>query len=58
LRTRRSAFPCHEFEPAELHLYAGSGHGFGVRDTDTSPSGAWPQRCVEWLVDQKLLTPR
>lgn len=41
--------------PAELHLYAGAGHGFGVRDTNKSPAGAWPQRFTEWLADQKLL---
>ncbi len=41
--------------PAELHLYAGAGHGFGVRESNKSPAGAWPQRFVEWLADQKLL---
>lgn len=43
--------------PAELHIYAGAGHGFGVRDTNKSPAGAWPQRFVEWLADRKLLGP-
>lgn len=42
--------------PAELHLYAGAGHGFGLRETNKSPAGAWPQRFVEWLADQKLLS--
>lgn len=41
--------------PAELHLYAGAGHGFGLRDTNKSPAEAWPQRFIEWLADQKLL---
>lgn len=42
--------------PTELHLYAGAGHGFGLRETNKSPAGAWPQRFVEWLTDQKLLS--
>ena len=41
--------------PAELHLYAGAGHGFGLRETNKTPAGAWPQRFVEWLADQKFL---
>lgn len=44
--------------PTELHLYAGAGHGFGLRETNKSPAGAWPQRFVEWLADQKLLTAK
>ena len=40
---------------AELHMYAGAGHGFGVRETNTSPSGAWLVRFYEWLGDRKLL---
>jgi endo-1,4-beta-xylanase len=40
---------------AELHMYAGAGHGFGVRDTNTSPAGAWLARFHEWLGDRKLL---
>ena len=41
--------------PTELHIYAGAGHGFGLRDTNKSPAGAWPQRFVEWLADRKFL---
>jgi acetyl esterase/lipase len=37
--------------PAELHLYAGAGHGFGLRATNKSPAGAWPLRFEEWLGD-------
>jgi acetyl esterase/lipase len=42
--------------PAELHLFANAGHGFGYR-TDAKPSGAarWPQRFMEWLGDSGLL---
>lgn len=41
--------------PADLHIYAGAGHGFGLRDTNRSPSGAWPERFIEFLADRKLL---
>ncbi len=34
--------------PAELHLYAKGGHGFGMR-TDRGPVSEWPKRCEEWL---------
>jgi endo-1,4-beta-xylanase len=41
--------------PAELHIYAGSGHGFGVRERNRSASGSWPARFEEWLADLRLL---
>ncbi|MDZ4403117.1 alpha/beta hydrolase [Prosthecobacter sp.] len=34
--------------PAELHLFAKGGHGFGMRD-NKQPINAWPQRCAEWM---------
>jgi acetyl esterase/lipase len=34
--------------PAELHIYASGGHGFGMRATG-KPAATWPQRCEEWL---------
>jgi acetyl esterase/lipase len=34
---------------AELHVYAGVGHGFGFRPTTKGPVAAWPERFVEWL---------
>ncbi|MBE7498393.1 MAG: alpha/beta hydrolase [Verrucomicrobiaceae bacterium] len=42
--------------PAELHLYAHAGHGFGYR-ADAKPGAAarWPQRLLEWLQDAGLL---
>jgi len=40
---------------AELHLYAGAGHGFGVRDTNRGPHAAWIERFVEWLAERKFL---
>jgi len=35
--------------PAELHVYAKTGHGFGVRDRNRSPAGGWPARFEEWM---------
>ncbi|MDB5298697.1 MAG: esterase/lipase [Phycisphaerales bacterium] len=40
--------------PAELHIYATAGHGFGLRPTDR-PASAWPQRCEGWMKSQGLL---
>jgi endo-1,4-beta-xylanase len=41
--------------PAELHIYAGVGHGFGVRESNKGPAGAWIARFHEWLADRKFL---
>ena len=42
--------------PAELHMFANAGHGFGYRP-DAKPSAAarWPERFTEWLSDSGLL---
>jgi len=42
--------------PAEFHLFANAGHGFGYRP-DAKPSAAvrWPERFTEWLQDSGLL---
>jgi endo-1,4-beta-xylanase len=42
--------------PAELHLFANAGHGFGYR-VDAKPSAAsrWPERFTEWLTDSGLM---
>ncbi len=42
--------------PAELHMFANAGHGFGYRH-DAKPSAAarWPERFTEWLGDSGLL---
>ena len=34
---------------AELHVYARTGHGFGLRERNTGPSGQWITRFHEWL---------
>jgi acetyl esterase/lipase len=42
--------------PADLHVYASGGHGFGLRPSG-KPCSTWPQRCAEWLKDQGFLKP-
>jgi len=34
---------------AELHVYAGVGHGFGTRATNRPPVSGWPQLFLDWL---------
>lgn len=41
--------------PAELHIYTGVGHGFGLRATNTNPAGEWPSRFREWLAASGFL---
>jgi endo-1,4-beta-xylanase len=41
--------------PAELHIYAEIGHGFGVREKNRSAAGGWPARFEEWLSDLGFL---
>ena len=41
--------------PAELHIDAGSGHGFGLRANDPKPAGKWIERFEEWLADSGFL---
>lgn len=40
--------------PAELHVYASGGHGFGLRPS-ANPCSTWPARCAEWLKSRGLL---
>lgn len=42
--------------PAELHIYSTGGHGFGLRDSNTRPVGAWITRFGEWLAESGFLT--
>ncbi len=42
--------------PAELHVFASGGHGFGLRPSD-KPCSQWPKRCAEWMQSQGLLKP-
>jgi endo-1,4-beta-xylanase len=41
--------------PAELHIYAGAGHGFGMRERNHEAVGKWPARFQEWLADAGFL---
>jgi dipeptidyl aminopeptidase/acylaminoacyl peptidase len=40
--------------PAEMHLYATGGHGYGIRKTG-HPCNNWPQQCADWIRDQGWL---
>lgn len=36
--------------PAEIHIYTGGGHGFGMRPRDNAPGTSdWPNRALDWL---------
>ncbi|HZN35546.1 MAG TPA: alpha/beta hydrolase, partial [Pirellulaceae bacterium] len=41
---------------AELHVYDGGGHGFGLRKSEF-PVHTWPARCGEWLAVRGFLKP-
>ncbi len=41
--------------PAELHIYSSGGHGFGLREKNTRPVGAWNTRFEEWMIDGGFL---
>jgi acetyl esterase/lipase len=40
--------------PAELHVFASGGHGFGLRPSK-QPCSTWPQRCADWMNARGLL---
>ena len=35
----------------ELHIYAKTGHGFGLRPSNRPPAGEWPTQFQQWLVN-------
>lgn len=41
--------------PAELHIYAGVGHGFGVRSSNRAPVSEWTTLFLDWLGTQGML---
>ncbi len=41
--------------PAELHIYAGIGHGFGIRKTNPPPVSGWTSLFLDWMNAQDLL---
>jgi acetyl esterase/lipase len=44
----------HAGVPAELHVYASGGHGFGLRPSG-KPCSTWPARCADWMRSQGFL---
>ena len=40
--------------PAEVHIYATGGHGFGMK-ASTQPVATWPARLEEWMKNRKVL---
>jgi acetyl esterase/lipase len=40
---------------AEIHVYAGVGHGFGIRQNNGAAVSLWPQLFLEWLLRGMLL---
>jgi endo-1,4-beta-xylanase len=43
---------------AELHVYAGVGHGFGLRPNMQGAVAGWPDRLVEWLKNRGMLAAK
>ena len=41
--------------PAELHIYSGVGHGFGISEKNQGPVAHWPDRFMEWLADLGMM---
>jgi len=41
--------------PAELHVFKGGGHGFGLRPSD-DPCSGWPRLCEGWMKAEGILT--
>jgi endo-1,4-beta-xylanase len=44
--------------PVELHIYAGVGHGFGIRADNSRRLAGWIDRFGEWMSDRGLLTKK
>jgi acetyl esterase/lipase len=43
--------------PAELHIFGGLGHGFGIRSSNPPGVSAWPDLFLAWMRRQGLLAP-
>jgi acetyl esterase/lipase len=41
--------------PVELHVFAGVGHGFGMRNTNTGNMSTWPDLFYGWLASSGFL---
>ena len=35
--------------PAEIHLYAKGGHGYGMRRVEGKAIAAWTELCAKWI---------
>ncbi len=43
--------------PAEMHIYAVGGHGYGMRSPASLPIHTWPQTVAEWFQTIGILRP-
>jgi acetyl esterase/lipase len=43
--------------PAELHVYGGAAHDFGVRPSE-NPCSTWTRSCADWLRAIEMLEPK
>jgi acetyl esterase/lipase len=41
--------------PAELHIYSGVGHGFGIRAKNTGAVAEWPNELYAWMQDRHFV---
>jgi acetyl esterase/lipase len=41
--------------PAEVHVYATGGHGYGLRHVEGQPVTDWPQPCAAWMKTLRLI---
>jgi len=44
--------------PADLHVFARGGHGYGLRETELPVTRWWPRLCEDWMRDRGLLERR
>lgn len=44
--------------PVEMHIFAGVGHGFGIRSATTGNVAAWPELFYGWLNTEGFLSHR
>jgi endo-1,4-beta-xylanase len=44
--------------PAELHIFAGVGHGFGIRKTNTGNVSTWPELFYGWLLGNGFIATK
>jgi acetyl esterase/lipase len=42
--------------PVEMHIYAGIGHGFGIRANNSPRVAGWIERFGDWMSDRGLLS--